>query len=115
MTKPPNENCQNTGNTSSLDFIRSRGARLCKLAHAGGQRRAARQMSRGVALFEFFDLDLGLVLRVVHGLADVLPSLGGLFGSGFFVRFVDLLRGVLGIAPGFLDRAFYLVDYPFVG
>jgi len=43
------------------------------------------------------------------------PALGGPFGSGFLVRFMDLLRGVLSIAPGFLHRIFGLIDYPFVG
>jgi hypothetical protein len=72
-------------------------------------------MSRGVALFEFLNLDLGFVFRVIHGLADFLPCLGGLFESGFLVRFMDLLRGILGIAPGFLHRTFGLIAYPFVG
>src|SRR5450432_193591 len=72
-------------------------------------------ISRGVALFEFLNLDLGLVFRVIHRLADLLPAPGGLFGSRFLVRFTDLLRGVLGIAPGFLPRTVGLIDYPFVG
>src|SRR5580658_2600475 len=72
-------------------------------------------MLRGVALFEFFDLFLGFFFRVIHGLADLLPALGGLFGSGLLVRVLDLLGCVLGIFPGFLHRAFGLVDYAFVG
>jgi len=67
-------------------------------------------MSRRVALFEFLNLDLGLVFRVIHRLADLLPAPVSLFGSGFLVRLMDLLRGVLSIAPGFLYRTFGLID-----
>src|SRR5580658_6566192 len=72
-------------------------------------------MSRGVALFEFLDLGLGFFFCVIHGLADLLPALGSLFGSGLLVRIMDLLGGILGIAPGFLHRAFGLFDHAFVG
>jgi len=63
-----------------------------------------------VAPFEFFNPALGLVFRVVHRLADLFTVLGGVVGIGFLVRFMDLLRGVLDITPGFLRRTFGLID-----
>src|SRR5580698_6748154 len=68
-----------------------------------------------VAPFEFVNAALGLVFRVVHRLADLLTPLSGLLSGGFLMRFMDLRRGVLGIAPGFLRRAFGLIDHAFVG
>src|SRR5580698_7358994 len=65
----------------------------------------------GVALFEFLDLGLGLLFRVIHGLTDLLAVLSDLFGSGLLVRLMDLLRGVLRVAPCFLRRAFGLIDH----
>ena len=72
-------------------------------------------MSHGVALFEFRNPALCLAFRVIDGLADLLTAPGGLRGSGFLVRFMDLLRGVLCIAPGFLRRSLSLIDHSFVG
>src|SRR5450631_8612 len=98
LRKQPVSGLRNPHITSSTDLRRSRSPASCR-----------------VALFEFLNLDLCLFFRVIHGLTDVLPSLGGLLGRGFLVRFVDLFRGVLGIAPGFLHSTFGLLDHPFVG
>ena len=68
-------------------------------------------MSCRVAPFEFINPALGLLFRVIHRLAELLPALGALLGSGLLMRFMDLLRGVLGITPGFLRRTFDLIDH----
>src|ERR1700691_1777603 len=71
--------------------------------------------SGGVPFFEVFNLALCFLFRVIHGLARLLPVLCGLLGSGFLVRFVDLLGCILGIAPGFFHRTLGLIDHSFVG
>src|SRR5271166_2457243 len=77
--------------------------------------RSIASVSCRVAPFEFIDPALGLLFRVIHRLAELLPALGALLGSGLLMRFMDLLRGVLGIAPGFLRRTFDLIDHALVG
>jgi hypothetical protein len=72
-------------------------------------------VSGRVAPLEFINPGLGLVFGVIHGLAELLPALGGLLGSGLLMGFMDLLRGIFGIALGLLGRAFDLIDHTFVG
>jgi hypothetical protein len=73
-----------------------------------------RHKSGRVTLFEVLNLALCFLFRVIHRLAHLLPALCSLLGSGFLVRFVDLLRRILGIAPGFFHRTLGLIDYSFV-
>jgi len=47
-----------------------------------------------VAPFEFIYPALGFLFRVIQRLAELLPALGALLGSGLLMRFVDLLRSV---------------------
>ena len=51
-------------------------------------------MSCRVAPFEFIYPALGFLFRVIQRLAELLPALGALLGSGLLMRFVDLLRSV---------------------
>src|ERR1700689_2521899 len=82
---------------------------------AAASARGKPRKSGGVPFFEVFNLALCFLFRVIHGLAHLLPVLFGLLGSGFLVRFLDLLGCLLGIAPGFFHRTLGLIDHSFVG
>jgi hypothetical protein len=66
-------------------------------------------------LLEFLDLLAGLFFGVMHRLTDRASCLVRLAGCTVLARLLDLLDGVLSVAPSLLRRIFALVGNSLIG